>query len=72
MNQSRMQEIVDNLNGTCSSILNVLNEGEEETKELNDYIDQRIFECETCGWWCELSEMSESEEWSCTDCCLDD
>lgn len=63
----RMDEIVNQLQGTGKSIEEVLNEGEEQTIELNDYIDQRIFCCKQCDWWCEQSEMS-NEDWICEDC----
>lgn len=31
-------------------------------------IDQEIFQCDTCGWWCRIEEMSENDNQVCTDC----
>lgn len=38
--------------------------------EFNALIDDAIFCCEQCGWWCEISEQVEDEngEWLCNDC----
>lgn len=37
-------------------------------------LDQLVFECNECGWWCELSEMSNRPEYDyvCDDCAPDD
>lgn len=31
-------------------------------------LDDEIFLCDECSWWCELGEMSEKGESICTDC----
>lgn len=41
---------------------------EDLTTEDHDVIDNNIFLCETCGWWCEISERSENDEENCNDC----
>ncbi len=33
-----------------------------------NHLDQLVFECEICNWWCEISEMSEKQEWVCDEC----
>lgn len=30
-------------------------------------LDDRVFCCEVCGWWCGIDEMSE-DSWTCRDC----
>lgn len=35
------------------------------TLEDHDLIDNEMFLCDACGWWCEASEL---EEEFCTDC----
>lgn len=41
----------DELQGTCKSLAEA-------------GLDELIFECERCNWWCEISEMSE-DGWYC-------
>lgn len=73
--RKEIDEIIETLQGTCMS----LNEGiqtilgeEAEFDDLTDeeleHIDSEIFLCESCGWWCELSEMSDEDEGNCQDC----
>jgi len=70
-----INELIDYLQGTCKS----LEEGCQEVfgissdeltvKETND-LDMAIFLCEECGWWFEISEMSDelNGEQICNDC----
>lgn len=68
------QQIADALRGGCegdvSSACERLNV--EETTELCMAVDQLIFCCECCGWWCDQSEMADSDltggDWVCSDC----
>lgn len=65
-------EIAEELRGTAES-LEAVCEHFEMAEAVNDEsfcseIDQLVFCCDTCGWWCEQSEMSEDEEWVCEDC----
>lgn len=68
-------EIVEHIRGTCNSIgsaLETFNAGDlEDDTEFLGHLDQEIFLCDTCGWWCETSEMAEDEDETgqvCTDC----
>ncbi len=61
-------DIVAELEGTCKSLNDVLTDEEQYDQGLLDALDMVIFECETCGWWCEINEMSEEHEWTCKDC----
>ena len=68
-----IQQIIDYLQGTC----NTLNEGvttcypnmteDDLTEDDHNAIDQDIFLCETCGWWCEQGDSGDSEG-NCLDC----
>jgi hypothetical protein len=68
--------LIEALRGTCDSIPSVLNQ--HSCEHLEDhlpflyYLDQHIFLCEICGWWCELSEMADNADWQCRDCCQDE
>lgn len=69
-------EMIDALRGTCDMISNYpdgaeeLFEGDQEFCKL---VDQHIFSCHVCGWWCDIDEESSDEfdldEWTCLDCC---
>lgn len=65
--------IASDLQGTCMSLTEALERaGLPAELELNidfcNELDQLVFECENCGWWYELSEMSETKNYTCTDC----
>lgn len=74
MTNEEMEKLIGHLQGTCIS----LNEGTQAlfdldedclTTENSQQIDDEIFLCEECGWWYEVSEMSEREdEQVCNDC----
>lgn len=68
------EDIADELQGTCMSMTEVLErhemEGAEDDADFCYGIDSRIFCCELCGWWLEISEMCpDHDEWKCDDCC---
>ena len=74
-NRDLWQEIINDLLGSCSSISTVLSRYDAE--ELEDYqpfleeLDQQIFLCDACGWWCPVSEAETHEDYGqdiCTDC----
>lgn len=68
-----IHKVIEGLQGTTDSISDHLPDGmEEEDLTSDDYnaIDNEIFLCAECGWWCEISEASESDggEEVCLDC----
>lgn len=68
-----IQKLVEDLQGTCNNLSDALPEGMEEddlTEDDHDYIDNEIFLCDECGWWCESSEANENEDCAglCADC----
>jgi len=70
MNRERANDIVAALVGSAGSIEACLNEGESaDDAVLIEAIDDSIFNCVVCGWWCELEEMADADEGpQCNDC----
>lgn len=70
-------DITEYLQGTSITLEQALTdhyEGmveEDLTDQDRDDIDNDIFLCEDCGWWCEISEESEEEPGKCEDCAND-
>ena len=66
------EKIIYHLNGSCTSLEQALEDYEVPELEDNDaflsYLDNEIFRCERCSWWCPISEMSEQGDWECRDC----
>lgn len=62
----QVQKIIEDLQGTCKSLTdaviavtdNPLIDERHLTIEQHHMIDQQIFLCDDCNWWCEISEMS--------------
>lgn len=67
-----VEELVQDLTGTCQTIQHFLPEGMEEsdlTEQDHEHIDSEIFNCHVCGWWCEQGESREQDgEDVCADC----
>ncbi len=78
MTPERADEIAYQLLGTCRSIEEFLEDGEDQyDKVLTDAIDSSMFCCDVCGWWCETCEANVEESTRrnndvCTDCCPGD
>jgi hypothetical protein len=77
INNVTLNAIVEFLQGTCMHTLNdaveAVTDGKHTEADLteanHDYISNEIFECTECGWWCETSEMGESDDENiCSDC----
>ena len=50
-----------------------LTEAESEELRLLDLIDQQVFLCDRCGWWCETSECNNQDgDEHCDDCHTED
>ena len=61
-----IDKMIDRLRGTCNEPFPI----EDYTLEDLAHLDEEIFQCVDCGWWCDISELSAipSDECSCTDC----
>lgn len=68
----RWNQLIYDLQGTCEGLYSFLERNAEDLIDYMpflEYLDQHIFLCEGCGWWCELSEMAVTEEIViCDDC----
>lgn len=69
------EHIVNQLRGSCDSLASLGPEAEEleNNTDFCAYLDERIFCCTRCGWWCDQDEEASEEhglaEWTCRDCC---
>lgn len=67
-----VETISQALQGTCKSLAQALEEHGlghlEDDKDFLQGLDQEVFCCSQCDWWCEMSEMSEEHDGICTDC----
>lgn len=70
MTTSRVQEVIDDLVGTAQDLGSVCEQHgftqDQLTRDELAQIDDWIFECEVCGWWCGTDERFDAE--TCTDC----
>mgnify|MGYP000032380856 CR=1 FL=1 len=73
MNTSTWSEIVNYLEGSCNSLDEALTAYNME--ELRDdgtflaFLDEQIFYCVACGWWCTIDEECiVDDEQVCTEC----
>ena len=74
--QEQLDQLIENLKGTMSSIDQEANQlGFEEddlTIEQLEYLDSEIFCCEECGWWCSIGDLalgaSNLTDMVCEDC----
>jgi hypothetical protein len=71
----QISQLTHALQGTCDSLGNTLDrlfELDEDALTTADFlaIDQEVFCCQTCNWWCEQCEMAEraDDEWICQQC----
>ena len=68
------QKIIDGLNGTCDGLHSHLDRvGREDLADNETFtamLDDQIFECSECGWWCEQGEANDigTGEDACNDC----
>ena len=72
-----IQAVIDELRGTSESLDTVADAHgiDPMDQDLCDQIDQSIFLCAECAWWCEMneevSEFFDLEEWTCRQCAID-
>lgn len=68
------EPLIDYLRGTCLSLDEACDTFNLDSmnQELCDALDDRIFLCTECNWWCEIHEESSEEvgaqEWICAQC----
>lgn len=66
------EQVADDLRGTCRTLAEVLEWHDavhiEDNADFCSGIDDLVFCCSECGWWCETSEMEDPDSWRCADC----
>lgn len=74
---SEYQTIIDDLNGSSSSLHQALARHDREDLEDNtaflEQLDDQLFKCASCDWWCETSEAHAGDDGDdvCDDCHAD-
>ena len=71
---SSVQDIIDELQGTCQSLSWDMDRFLEEHNGYEE-IDEQIFLCDICGWWCEVGEEADEQpmgEMICQECADDE
>ena len=65
-----INDIIQSLLGTCKTAHEICKTHDIDVEELTEedwkQIDNEIFLCESCGWWCEIGEQQ--EDGNCEDC----
>lgn len=51
----------------CGTAEYNLTDEELEDIQLMNQVDDLMFNCDCCGWWFDISEMSDADQ-ICTDC----
>lgn len=70
----RIETLISRLSGTCDSMSQHCEDLElsDLDDEVTTAVDQEIFCCTQCSWWCPIDEESSEEidhdEWVCSDC----
>lgn len=66
---TRAQEVIDALQGTCGSLSDHATDDECNDPAFCTEVDDQLFCCDACGWWCEIGEQSTDESAQiCEDC----
>lgn len=75
---SQLEELIQSLSGSSDTLSGAIEElfgsdfsEDDLTDDDHNYIDNQIFLCTECGWWCEIHEESEEcldGERICKDC----
>jgi len=82
LSQEEIREVVDYLQGSCKSIEEALIDVTDDKvdgleslsnwQELCSAIDDVMFLCAQCGWWCEAGDYAENQPDDCNgDICLE-
>tara|TARA_R110000787_G_scaffold631_2_gene2333 strand:- start:1258 stop:1482 length:225 start_codon:yes stop_codon:yes gene_type:complete len=72
---SDYSQLIEFLRGTCGDVFALIEERGLEAEEdaICAAVDEAIFQCSECSWWCEIDEeVSEDfgrDELTCRGCC---
>lgn len=67
------ERAAEELMGSCRSLTDLGEEfeGADNIRAFTDRLDELVFCCEGCCWWCEIGELRNDGtdgEWLCEDC----
>jgi hypothetical protein len=66
------QKLIEHLQGTCLSLEQACEQLGIEVDDVDtEALDNELFLCAQCDWWCEISEASDDPDWNgdlCEDC----
>lgn len=65
---ARAQEVAEDLKGTARSLSDFATDEEIQNKDFMEELDQHVFECEVCNWFCDVDEMAEGDGLVCVEC----
>lgn len=72
-----IQKVIEALQGTSESLHSIVEQLYPDVDVMRDFtnadyneIDNQMFLCEECGWWCEVSQYGK-EDGKCEDCSPD-
>lgn len=68
--EARAREVAHDLEGTCKNLADEATEDEMKSAVFTAELDRLVFECQSCGWWCNVEEEY-NEDGLCDDCCED-
>lgn len=64
----RVQEVANQLMGTCNSLSVYLDDGDNEL-DFVDALLSHVFLCDGCQWWCSVDELHNIDyDELCDDC----
>lgn len=72
--KAKIEELISRLRGSCDSMTTVCEDLDldDMDSEVCAAVDDEIFCCSACGWWCDQSEEASEDaglpEWTCRDC----
>lgn len=66
---ARAHDIADELIGTCRSKHDAMTQEEIDDPALGAALNDLMFECDSCGWWCSVDVLyNEGELEACDEC----
>lgn len=66
---NRVEEVADELVGTCKSLHDVTTEEEQDDDKFCESLSDLVFCCEICSWWFLTEEMHNDDGVElCPDC----
>jgi hypothetical protein len=72
--KARAEVVANDLVGTCKSIHEVCEDGEENDITFCQELDDRVFCCTGCSWWSDVSDLGKDKngELYCDECSPED